>query len=515
MHTNFFFLQKLCPYVHRLFFGAEIVSCFSQDKDELIIETVLNHEVLYMRFSLKPQHNYWSFPDTFSRARNNSIDLFAELVGKKILEVSCVQNDRAVKIQLNDGHLLFLRLYGTQGNLILFHEDTFVRAFHRKFELDQQIVPSQSNKDYIISEEAYAEHSSNLALLLPTLGAELSQFLKENNPNNDFWIFLNLLNKISESHTFYIYKNDTHVELSLLENDVTSPLFSSTNPIEACNILFQTFISSFQLQKEKNDAINKLKDQVKKTEKYIQKQGERLYFLQHEARNEEMGHILMSFMHQIPPKSTEVELDDLYHSPQKIVIKLKKDLNAQQNAEYYYKKAKNEWKEVAQIKENIASREQKLSLLHSQISEIENMTQLKELRTITKPIQQKTKEKESSLEQLFKKVVFENYVILIGKNSVNNDLLTQKYAHKDDIWLHARNVSGSHVVIKTIPGHKTPKHVIERAAEIAAYHSKARTDSLSPVMYTFKKFVRKIKGAAPGSVTVDKEEVIMVVPKDY
>ena len=103
-------------------------------------------------------------------------------------------------------------------------------------------------------------------------------------------------------------------------------------------------------------------------------------------------------------------------------------------------------------------------------------------------------------------------MILVGKNSKNNDLLTLKHAAKNDIWLHARGMAGSHVVIKTKAGQTLPNSVLEYAASLAAHFSKGKTDSLCPVIYTEKKYVRKIKGAPTGQVVVDKENTILVEP---
>ena len=105
-----------------------------------------------------------------------------------------------------------------------------------------------------------------------------------------------------------------------------------------------------------------------------------------------------------------------------------------------------------------------------------------------------------------------DFDIWIGKNAKNNDLLTQKYAHKDDLWLHAKDVTGSHVIIKQQPGKNFPEPVIEKAAQLAAYFSKMRTDSLCAVIYTPKKYVRKPKGLPEGAVIVDKEKVLLVEP---
>jgi predicted ribosome quality control (RQC) complex YloA/Tae2 family protein len=100
----------------------------------------------------------------------------------------------------------------------------------------------------------------------------------------------------------------------------------------------------------------------------------------------------------------------------------------------------------------------------------------------------------------------------VGKNAANNDLLTIRYAHKNDLWLHAKDVSGSHVVIKQ-QSQTFPIAVITYAAQLAAYYSKLKGSTLVPVSYTLKKYVRKPKGMEPGQVIVDREEVILVEPK--
>ena len=98
---------------------------------------------------------------------------------------------------------------------------------------------------------------------------------------------------------------------------------------------------------------------------------------------------------------------------------------------------------------------------------------------------------------------------MVGKSAKNNDLLTQKYTYKEDLWLHAKDVAGSHVVVKYQAGKTFPETVIEKAAQLAGWYSKRKNDSLCPVLYTPKKFVRKPKGAEPGEVIVEREKVIL------
>ena len=89
-----------------------------------------------------------------------------------------------------------------------------------------------------------------------------------------------------------------------------------------------------------------------------------------------------------------------------------------------------------------------------------------------------------------------------------------KYAFKDDLWLHARDVAGSHVVLKAQPGKNFPSMVIEKTAQLAAWFSKGKNLPLCPVIHTPKKYVRKPKGFAPGMMKVEREEVILVEPKN-
>ena len=102
----------------------------------------------------------------------------------------------------------------------------------------------------------------------------------------------------------------------------------------------------------------------------------------------------------------------------------------------------------------------------------------------------------------------------MGKNAKQNDALTFRYAQKHDLWMHARGTPGSHTVLRLPGRHSQPSpRVLERAASIAAYYSKAQGSALVPVMVTERKYVRKAKGAPPGAVVVEREEVLLVEPK--
>jgi len=106
-----------------------------------------------------------------------------------------------------------------------------------------------------------------------------------------------------------------------------------------------------------------------------------------------------------------------------------------------------------------------------------------------------------------------HFEVWVGKSSANNDLLTLHHAKPNDLWFHARGSSGSHVLLKVATGSGTPgKRAKEQAAAIAAYFSKMRTASTVPVAMTQRKYVRKPKGAPPGTVVLERESVLFVTP---
>jgi predicted ribosome quality control (RQC) complex YloA/Tae2 family protein len=187
-------------------------------------------------------------------------------------------------------------------------------------------------------------------------------------------------------------------------------------------------------------------------------------------------------------------------------------MTPQKLAENYYRKAKNQKLEIQQLEENLQAKDLNLKNIKKRLEEIERINSIKILRQYVKEhnLIKEVQEEEETLP--YKELLFEGYQILIGKNARSNDTLIQKFAKKDDLWLHAKDSSGSHVVVKQKGNQNFPKNVIEKAAELAAYHSKQKNDTFCPVIYTPRKFIRKIKGAAPGAVKVEKEKVIIVKP---
>ena len=323
----------------------------------------------------------------------------------------------------------------------------------------------------------------------------------------------NIITDYLSTPTFYVVMLNSAPALTLLP--IGEKLFQTEDELEVANQFYGFHNRLSVFDREKNDTLKNLQKVKEKSENYILKNLDKLNEIESSPINEQYANILMANLHEINPEMELVELYNFY-TDKMVEIKLKKNFSAQKNAEIYYRKAKNQHLEIDKLKSNIEHKQNELSVIESHIFNIEKIENFKDLRKYLKENNiNVTEENSAGSESLFKNYQFLDFDILVGRNAKNNDLLIQKHAHKDDIWLHAKDVKGSHVIIKNKPGKKIPEVVIEKAAQLAAYFSKRKNDSLCPVIYTPKKFVRKAKGLAEGQVIVEKENVIMVAPENW
>jgi predicted ribosome quality control (RQC) complex YloA/Tae2 family protein len=228
----------------------------------------------------------------------------------------------------------------------------------------------------------------------------------------------------------------------------------------------------------------------------------------------EIGDLILAHAHSIGTGVTNALVMD-YYTNQRIRVKLDPQLSAPENAQKYYRKAKNEYIELQKLDESIQMVESRMILNTQNLEKVKLATQFKDIKDISKkggPIStSNTKNTQSSLP--YKLYDFEGYEIWVGKNARSNDELI-RLSSKNDLWLHVRDYSGSHVIIKQ-KGRDFPIAIIEKAANLAAFHSKAKHQSLVQVIYTPRKYVSKPKKALPGEVNVLQESFIDVEPKDF
>jgi predicted ribosome quality control (RQC) complex YloA/Tae2 family protein len=514
MQTNYYFLRQLSKRLEKELVGMVMAECFSQEKDELLIgfctegKQWRNKRDFYIKAVLHPDFACLNFPEDFRRAGRNSVDLFKELIDLKVISVRQFLNERAFEIYFENDFVLLFKMYGNRSNVILLHENKVIDLLHNKLVVDNNLDLDTLDRAIDQSKEGFL--ANGIKATFPTFGKEITQYLQTiPNPSwDDIQALLNQLN----SPIFYLKTLDFQPILSLIqEGGEIQKTFE--DPIEASNNLYYAFTRINVFDKEKAVLIKALLKQKNRCQVYIDKNYQQLTGIETGIKNDEIANIIMANLHAIPERTEVIELYDFYRD-KPLKIRLKPDYSPQKNAENYYRKSKNEKIEIQKIMENIEAKEQELAEIDQQILTIENIETLKEFRKFQKANSLEPSQKNvETVQDLFKYFKFEGYEILVGRNAKNNDLLTQRYARKDDMWLHARDVAGSHVVIRKQAGKNFPITVIERAAGLAAYFSKRKSDTLCPVIVTPKKFVRKTRDLGDGQVIVEKEEVIMIEPR--
>lgn len=515
MHLNYHFLRFLAPALHRHFQGSRIVSCFSQSKDELILETEGPEENSFIRAHLLPPQVFLAFPAQFHRAKRNSIDLFAELVGDLIVKCGSFRFERAFYFDLESGKKLVFKLHGNRSNVLLYQKDELLPSllFRNEIREDRELDWTSLENPLDLGEERFADLDGNASQFLPTLGAIPRAWLKERGyPEaslTEKWQLMQHLLDLLDSPLYALVDRQGEVHLSLLPEE--NAIKTLSDPIQATNELFYLALVKGSFEKEKNSLLRSYQDQLKKTDSYIQKSSAKLSELKNAAPPSQLADVIMANLHEFGEGKTEAELLDFY-TGKPVQVKLKPNQKPQQLAEGLYRKSKNRQLELDQIEKTIEAKLRLKAELEQKLEAIEAITEIRDLKNYKKSNKEDKALSKEATGLPFKTFEFEGFTIWVGKSAKDNDEMLRGFVHKDDLWLHARQVPGSHVVIRMKGITTLPSSVLERAAGLAAYYSKLKTDSLAPVIYTQAKFVRKVKGSAPGSVMVDREKVILVPP---
>ncbi|MBD3366977.1 MAG: DUF814 domain-containing protein [Candidatus Eisenbacteria bacterium] len=192
--------------------------------------------------------------------------------------------------------------------------------------------------------------------------------------------------------------------------------------------------------------------------------------------------------------------------------------SAVDNAESYFRRARKAERVAQRSPARLRELEREIEAIEKQIEATEEATgrTLRKLedRHAARPAKGNRAGGDEERIRFRSYVVTGGWEVLVGKSNRDNDLLTQRVAAPSDLWFHARQAPGSHVVLRRAGRKDEPdRRAILETAAIAAYHSKAGKSSKVAVLYTEKRHVRKPKGAKPGLVSVSREEVVLVRPQ--
>ena len=242
------------------------------------------------------------------------------------------------------------------------------------------------------------------------------------------------------------------------------------------------------------------------------------------------GELITANLYKMPNYNIpSIQLENYYDNNNLVKIPLDKKYSPQYNANKYYKKyskLKNALEIVSiQKKETI----EEIKYIESIVYELDNCKTIEDVQEIYDEISEIeifksnkkiSKNKKSSKPKKMTKNKFvsfnplkyniEGYTIYVGRNNKENDYLTNKFASKNDLWFHTKEIHGSHVILKTNPNETIPKKIIYEAAKLAAIHSKAKGSSNIPIDYCLVQYVKKLPGNKPGLVIYKNNKTIYI-----
>lgn len=232
-----------------------------------------------------------------------------------------------------------------------------------------------------------------------------------------------------------------------------------------------------------------------------------------------MGDLLQANLYRIEKGANSVTLENYYHNNSPITIPLNPALTATQNSQKYYKNYRKAKTAEQVLKVQIEKAKEELEYIDTVIEALNRATTEGELAEIRAELTEqgyvkapRGKQKKAASLPPLKFTSSTGFTILVGRNNKQNDKLTLKTASKNDIWLHTKDIHGTHTIILT-EGKEVDSTTLQEAAQLAAYHSKARNSAQVPVDYTLVKNVSKPSGAKPGMVIYVKNKTLYVTPQ--
>jgi len=530
MHTNYYFLRQLAPALTERLRGFRVAVCFTQEKDELVVGLTNGSAEFWLKAQLGATFPALALPDTFQRARANSVDLFPDLLGQQVESVVTWPQDRVLQVNFRSGARLVFKLYGPRPNAIFRSApDAPAQLFQQKLLADADLRPQalapvepKAAAPAATATDAPETVAEPQAQKLPPPLADLPlRYLREHgydtaSPDAKARQVNQVLAQLEKPAQYYIIQLDGRTRLSLLPLGDVLETLPGADLVAALRRFVPMALGRRALEMETRQLRQALERSAEEAGTAAAHARQRLHALAHEAGYRHTADLIMANLHAIPAGATAVEVVDFYTN-QPRTIKLKRTEKPQLTAENLYRKAKNQQIEERQLTERIARREAEALIALERLEELDTNPALAELRGLRawrklQGLDPTTATAKAAAELPFKVFEDRGFTILVGRNAANNDLLTQKYAHKDDLWLHAKDVTGSHVVIRHRAGQPIPEPVVEHAAQLAGWYSRRQHDTLCPVTVTPKKYVRKPKGALPGQVAVERERVVLVKP---
>ena len=272
-----------------------------------------------------------------------------------------------------------------------------------------------------------------------------------------------------------------------------------------------------RIRQRASDLLQWVHGAIARTEKKLALQAEELDACKDREENRIRGDLITASIYKMKKGDRVLEAEDYYHGGVMKTIPLDAQLTPSQNAQRYYKKYRKSVNAERTLTEQIALGREELdylSTVQEALQRAESEDELAEIRqelTGTGYLRHQTKK--AKIKPLKPRMFrsSDGFLILVGRNNLQNDRLTLKQSSKQDLWFHTKDIPGAHTVLVT-EGKEVPERSLLEAAELAAYHSRGKGSSGVPVDYCPIRNVKKPAGAKPGKVIYDTYKTLYVTP---
>ena len=343
-----------------------------------------------------------------------------------------------------------------------------------------------------------------------------------------------IYNKINE------ILSSSYLDIFLMENEKDYYLYNSASECRTPFYLNYK-IDDFYFKKESSELFKNYRNSIlhlilailKKYEKRLENIDNKLSECNSMDKFRLYGELITSNLYRIPNRNVNsIEVENYYDNNNLITIPLDQKYLPSFNAKRYFKKYNKLKNALSIVNTQKTETIKDIDYIESVIYELENSSSIEDIEAIYEEISENnifsdklkkpskkassknkkgkpmTKNKLTSFNPL--KYLIDGYTILVGRNNKENDYLTCKFANKNDIWFHTKDIHGSHVILKTNPNEIVPDNVLLETAKLAAKHSKAKNSSHVPVDFCKVAFVKKPSGSKPGFVIYSNNKTLYV-----
>ena len=469
------------------------------------------------------------------------------LEGAKLLEIKQLDNDRVVyfefltRNELGDELpiLLSAEIMGRYSNVILINQSTNkIIDTIKHVGMDQNRYrtllpgatyrqPPTQNKENPFEQESNTfekliQKYPNREVLADSLLKQYQGISRDN--------ALALADKLHTSNNYIQAFNDF---LAMTEDPIPTmngnsfSIFTDnpndkkfTTLSEMLDVFYHTKANRDRVQQQGGQLLHVIRKNLQRNKKKLKKLSNELKATENADEYRIKGEVLTTYLYQIKRGMTKITLPNFYDNNKEITISLSNQLSSSQNAQKYFKKYQKLKNAVTFVNEQIELTKKEVAYLEEIQTQIELATPA-DLNDIKTELQQEgyikkkqQKSKHSSRVKINKPESFiasDGTEILVGKNNLQNEKLTLHTAKKTDIWLHAKNIPGSHVIIKS---NNPSDETLFEAAMLAAYFSKFRSSANVPIDYVQVKNIRKPNGSKPGFVIYEGQKTLTVTPTE-